>query len=230
MQDFVKSQITFNTYDIFTNFIPGAVFLVGFAYPIYDLMTEPPSFGLVVSGVFLLSSFLFGIGLQTIGSIIIHPLGDSPFDQAISDMTEDEDEDKDIPDTDSQLEKEFYDEYKDLFEYDEHLSEGDQVFKTTVSYVESTRLNRSLRIQTLYLLTRGISVSLFCLVPYLFFGAINYDIILTDISNSNIWILMIFLLLIGLLFYFRARHFEEDVKSYLMSEFILAKKNRDHAA
>lgn len=242
-----ESQFVFNAYDVFLNFLPGGLVIFGLWLPFADLDGGFPAVDLSILFVLAVVAFGIGMGTQAIGSALSAHRFDRldlpsertrPFNQRMDVLSvhyyeslSELDRDVSIADAEppSRIEQQFLAACEDEFDLDAGYRNWTELFKSVLTYLENTPLNRGLRIQTLHLSARGLYVSFVFLAAYylLVVGIYETTAVVGDyVSHPHLLlVLSVVAVLLAFLFKWRARHFEQDVMQYLMIEFCLATKH-----
>lgn len=208
----------FNLYDIFANFLPGAVLIFGFYLPDAPKDFSFPGVTITSAVVLTILAFVVGFGLQAIASVLSGILG-HPFNSRVLDI--DPDENNLHGDFASICKKKFGVKINQQTDKDGELG---WLFKSILSDLENSPWSRTLRIQALHLAARGLAVAFLGLTLY--YGA--YWVGILSAEHNELFVrpcvppiatvvAIALLLVIG----WRARHFENDVVTYMISEFTM---------
>jgi hypothetical protein len=238
----VDDRFTFNAYDLFSNFLPGAVLFLGIGLPFIGLQDVLPDLNLVQALSAIIIAFGLGTVTQSIGSMAsrrkvfsLKPLKerDRPFNEKMNQMLECEEPKPDFSNIDwaaSRLCIEAFDLDGDGTDNTEY------VFKSLLAYLESSKWNRGLRMQALHLASRGLYVV--CLILGIYYISFGIGFLIpteyTLYVYSGEFSLLSFIALGGLMFiisyilFLRARHFEDDVVIYILSEFVMSAYDWDN--
>lgn len=231
----VQDRFTFNAYDLFANFLPGALLLIGVGFPFIVFNGSVPDLSLI--DVVVLSTIAFGAGVvtQSIGSSLadrevfsFSPLKERnhPFNEKMEELLDEDASQEDFSGMEWKARKACIDAF--------HLS-GDGsdditlIFKSLLAYLESSKWNRGLRLQSLHLASRGLYIVSLFLAAYFFSFTLSVlipqDIGLFVYSGSLAGIHFAFLgslmFLVAYIMFKRARHFEDDVSTYILAEFYM---------
>ena len=127
MEKFVSNQLTFNTYDIFSNLIPGVVTIVGIWVQFTDFDSLFPSLGIIEILLIIIVAFVLGAGLQATGSALSKIQSDPPaFNQMMDDIydyvNDPDASDSDNPDRVDGMQVKFYNACKSTFGFNEGRS------------------------------------------------------------------------------------------------------------
>lgn len=159
-----------NSYDIFANIVPGFVFSLGLILLLHitplvrALFGNPGNFSFGISHLILLVvvSFVFGQLLQAIGSRVD---GDHGFPNL---MRRIRGEDVENRYSMTEFEEGFWDRCSKEFGLSEDFSSYNRLFKAILAFLEASGRRRALRMQALYLFSRGFVVALKLLAFYYF--------------------------------------------------------------
>lgn len=221
---------SFNVYDVFANIIPGVVLLVGASFPfnVQRVLGKPITAATSITLVIIIS-FITGQFLQTIGGWAD---GDHGFPQLMRSIVNEK--------RNPQFEITEFDEYfvvlcDDTFELTEGFDDYTRLFKMLLAYLEYSGRSRALRMQALYLLSRGIWVSAWLLSFWFFavYVSIDYNYLsetslrlvnlkMKDIpSKSELTIAFLLATVLGTIFGRIRQEVEEDWVKYVITEFYL---------
>lgn len=230
MEDFVGNQITLNTYDIFANLIPGLTFFIGIWLPFATIDHPLPSIDVAGATVILVIAFIIGVGFQALGSYAaLRRPGDrpsKPFNRLMGKIRRHGIEGESSTKIDA-MELQFYNECQSTFKFEDEFHDWSRLFKAVLSYLESSPLNRGLRMQMLHLLSRGVFVAFcFLFLLYLIAGIVSINGGPWGVPQGHLvyGVLAVLSLLLAIVFRWRALHFEHDIVDYVMAEFILARE------
>lgn len=207
----------FNLYDIFSNFLPGAVFLIGAVIPYVG--TKPLfvdlKFGSIL--VWIIVSFSVGLFIQAIGGWFLH--GDDNFKRRMRSVTEEGNDDSDTTAVDVQ----FIEAVRSDYDLSADFKDWSRLYKLVLAALEPTSESRTLRLQALYLGMRGMAVA--GILLFLIHGAAGLLSFCGEISlETPVWLLVgvaTLFLLLGLISLYRASEFSEDVTTYMILEYNL---------
>lgn len=170
-----------NAYDIFANIIPGLVFIFGLLLPLRPVPvleaifgeTWSPSLGIPQLLLLLVVSFVCGQMLQTIGGRVD---GDHGFANL---MRRIRGEDVECRYSLSEFEDGFWENCRNTFQLTDDFESYDRLFKAVLAYLEDQGKYRALRMQALYLFSRGVVIALRVLatIYIIAFIALIYNII-----------------------------------------------------
>ncbi|WP_276280344.1 hypothetical protein [Halorussus caseinilyticus] len=221
---------SFNIYDIFANIVPGVVFLIGFTFP-FKLQNILGGNTVSITNIllFILFSFVLGQTLQAIGGWAD---GDHGFPRFIKDILNEESKSRFEV---SSIDETFLLLCSTTFRLPSNFNDYYRLFKLLLAYLEYSGRSRALRMQALYLFSRGIWVSSWLL--FLWFLVLTVSIRFEYISpqslelvnlnmddlRSEIVILAsdIVVLSSGLIFTKIRSEIEEDWITYVVLEFYL---------
>lgn len=208
----------FNLYDIFANFLPGAVLILGFYLPHTSQDFSFPGISITDAVVVTLLAFVVGFILQAMASFLSKQYG-NPFESEVADINSDQDDL--YRDFASVCKKKFGIEVNELDEEDEELS---WLFKAILSDLENSPWSRTLRIQALHLAARGLAVAFLVLTVYYgiyWEGSLSVgDDELFARACVPAFATLGTASLFGVIAW-RAIHFEKDVVTYMISEFTM---------
>ena len=219
---------SFNVYDVFANIVPGIISLLGMSFP-FDIQGKITSNLVPVASVFIIVAFVFGQVIQALGSWAD---GDHGFSILIRDIINNRSNDRyNI----TEFDERFLLCCDNAFELTDDFNDYGRLFKMLLAYLEYGGRTRALRMQALYLFSRGIWVSLW--VTTLWFVVIYISIKYGYLSNeslkpinlsmsivrnkSGIGVASIFTFIMGLAFGRIRKHLEEDWIQYVIVEFCL---------
>jgi len=224
-----QGYANFNLYDIFANFLPGAVFIIGVLFPyvgIDGLFTELKVGGLLL---IIVLSFAAGLFVQAVGGDI-----QSSGQDFVDHIRKVDREDGETPDVDeggglesniniSTLDAHFVEAFRAELGLSSDFEDWHRLHKLILAKLEGTSRSRALRLQALYLAMRGMAVTAGILsVWYVLYMVL----VVTDVFPTSlpVWSLpCIAFLLLGVtgIFYERSTEFSEDVAKYMVIEYYL---------
>lgn len=218
----------FNLYDIFANFLPGAVLLIGLLFPylgIGGLFASLNTGGLLLM---LVLSFAAGLLVQAVGGNVQSSGRDfADHIQNVDRYADVEDErydaDVDAEINISTLDAYFVEAFRAELGLTSDFDDWSRLHKLILAKLEATSRTRALRLQALFLAMRGMAVTMALLavwfVLYMVFSAINLFP-----ATIPIWTLpylsLLWLCTAGVL-YDRAGEFSRDVTKYMIIEYYL---------
>jgi len=209
----------FNIYDVFSSFLPGAVFLIGLV-PIFTSEIADLNVPLPLILVFIIFAFLWGFVIQTIGSTSADT--DDIFDEHMAAIV---DYSQESPLNVTEMDYIFLADIRRELELSIQFDDWDRLFKYILSYLEGTSRDRAIRLQALFLMTRGCSISAGSLTGlYVLWAAAAYDGILSPPFSFKQYLLIAIPPAIAAI-YLRKRQneFEKDMVMYMINEFHLEK-------
>lgn len=218
----------FNLYDIFANFLPGAVLLIGLSFPylgIDGLFASLNTGGLLLM---LVLSFAAGLFVQAVGGNVQSSGRDfADHIQNVDRYADVEDErydaDVDAEINISTLDAYFVEAFRAELGLTSDFDDWSRLHKLILAKLEATSRTRALRLQALFLAMRGMAVTMALLavwfVLYMVFATINLFP-----ATTPIWALpylsLLWLCIAGVL-YDRAGEFSRDVTKYMIIEYYL---------
>ena len=166
-----------NSYDIFANIVPGLVFILGLLLPLHPAPVLKSifgeewtlSFGIAHLLLLVAVSFVFGQVLQGIGSRVD---GDHGFPNLVRKIRG---EDVECRYAISEFEDNFWDACSDKFDLSDEFDSYDRLFKAILADLEASGRRRALRMQALYLFSRGVVVALRVLAAVYVITAISLE-------------------------------------------------------
>lgn len=227
----------FNLYDIFANFLPGAVLLVGILFPYVG--TGGLFTGLTAGGmlVILVLSFAGGLFVQAVGGSIQSSGQDfenhiQNVDRYIDETNEQHDgTDANLGINISPLDAYFVETFRAELGLTSDFDDWSRLHKLILAKLEATSRTRALRLQALFLAMRGMAVTMALLALWF--------LLYTIVATGNVlpvavpvWILPclsgVSIVAAGIL-YSRGGEFSRDVAKYMIIEYyleILSQRNR----
>ena len=221
---------SFNIYDIFANIVPGIVFLLGLTFPFKTQQILGNDITSVINVLFfVLISFVVGQVLQLIGGWIDK---DHNFSRFIEDIIKKESKSKFNV---TGIDRYFIVLCSDTFNLSKNFNNYNHLFKLLLAYLEHSGRSRALRMQALYLFSRGIWVSSWLLFLWflVLFISLRYGYISADSINLInlkmddlrgefvILISLVISFIFGYIFNSVRREIEKDWVMYVVIEFYL---------
>jgi len=219
-----------NLYDIFANIIPGLAFLLGLVVP-FEVSaslqaifgsSEPLSFTIGQILLLVAVAFILGQLLQAFGSRFDGDHGFSDFVRKLKG------EDVQTRYEITEFDNSFWVFCKKEFQLTDDFEAYDRLFNAVYSFLETSNRNRALRMQALYLFSRGVRVAaVFLLLLYTaIYISLYYDYIPIDLTEyvrdqravlSGIVITWVLAQVAN----HERREFERDWLEYTVTEFYL---------
>lgn len=224
-----QSYANFNLYDIFANFLPGAILVMGILFPyvgVKGLFVEMNVGSLLV---LLVSSFAMGLFVQALGGIVQSSGADFADHIKKVDGQADGSESR-VGDSESRsdinistLDAYFIETFRAELGLESDFKDWSRLHKLILAKLEATSRTRALRLQALYLSMRGMATTMVLLA--IWFGIYA---LLTAInvfpSGIPFWtfpyLIAVSLVTAGI-FYNRGSEFSKDVAKYMVIEYYL---------
>lgn len=232
-----QGYANFNLYDIFANFLPGAIFMTGILFPyvgISGLFTELKAGGLLLMVVL---SFAAGLFVQAVGGNVQSSGQDfADHIQKVDRGDNEESEIEEYPESESEinispLDAYFVEAFRVELGLDSDFEDWSRLHKLILAKLEATSRSRALRLQALYLAMRGMSVTAgFLSIWYILYMVL----VLIEVFSTPLptWsLLYVACLSFGTAgkFYERSEEFSKDVAKYMIIEYyleVLAQQDR----
>jgi hypothetical protein len=207
----------FNLYDIFANFLPGAILIFGLYLPESSREFSFPEVGVTAAATLAVIAFVLGFLLQALASPLVERLP-RPFDKEMGNIQSPSGVEDDFA---TLCDKKFG---IDVTEHGSGYEQWSLLFKSILSDLEASPWSRTLRIQALHLAARGLAMAFLVLsVCYGLYvvGVLQAD--QSDLFSRNLIPEAATVLAFGFMIIAgsRARHFEKDVVTYMISEFYM---------
>lgn len=239
----------FNLYDIFANFLPGAILLIGIFLPIVGVrgLLVELQLGSVI--VLLVLSFAAGIALQVLGSTL--GSASEPFRmhmKAVTEFHENQEssgvDEKAVAPRSSEIEISgldvlFFEECRKEFHLSAQFEDWERLFKNVLSKLEEHPQSRAIRLHAQYLGVRGMTITMGVLSIY--YLAVSIPLLLAAVvyvQERPNWIqsytevihlplpaillITIFSIILTYLFHKRQKEFKLDVIRYMIREYCKA--------
>lgn len=224
-----QGYANFNLYDIFANFLPGIIFLVGVLLPyvgLDGLFAELKAGGLLLMVVL---SFAVGLFIQAVGGNI-QSSGQDFADHIRNVDLENEEEQKTNVRSEpnsainiSTLDAYFVEAFRAELGLGSDFEDWSRLHKLILAKLEATPRSRALRLQALYLAMRGMAVTMWLLALWY---TLYLVLVVTDVFSTPlpVWSLpcIIFVSFVAAeIFYERSAEFSKDVAKYMIIEYYL---------
>jgi hypothetical protein len=232
VQERVRSAV--NLYDIFANIIPGVVLLSGVFVPIRVESLVAIQLNAASVLLFVVFAFVVGQAMQYIGSRLD---ADHGFGQHVACLRAGF---ENPPIGVTEFDEVFWGVCKRRFRLTDDFDDYSRLFKCLLAELERTGRTRAIRMQALYLFSRGIWVASWMLfVLYVLLGAVVFvrpDLpsdasVALFVANFRGPVFLAFGLLssftFGLVFHYQRQEFEKDWITYVIIEFYLDTVSRD---
>ncbi|USZ67836.1 hypothetical protein NGM10_14015 [Halorussus salilacus] len=218
----------FNLYDIFANFLPGAVLVIGLLFPyvgIDGLFVEVEVGSLLV---LLVSSFAVGLFVQALGGIVQSSGQDFANHIKKVDERADSSGKTGTPEPKSEinistLDAYFIETFRAEFGLESDFTDWNRLHKLILAKLEATSRTRALRLQALYLSMRGMAATMVLLASWFGIYAIltAVDVFPTAIPFWTFPYLVAVSLVTAGIFSNRGSEFSRDVAKYMVIEYYL---------
>lgn len=219
-----------NLYDIYANIVPGVVFLLGIVIPldfgaILKELFGPNvdiSIGISQLLLFIVIAFVVGQILQAFGSRFD---GDHGFGSLLSEIRGESDQNRHEV---TEFETVFWELCREKFVLTDSFDSSDRLFKAILAYLENSSRTRALRLQALYLFSRGMyvaSLSL-CFIYLIILISLVYNYLPDGITPffRPSWVILSGLIVMGCITYISEKTregLESDWIKYTVTEFYL---------
>ncbi|MXV62089.1 hypothetical protein GS429_08445 [Natronorubrum sp. JWXQ-INN-674] len=237
----VRDRFTFNAYDLFANFIPGTILVFGMGLPFFSSQGFIPNLSLMEAILVAILSFAAGLATQSVGSTMSGrkvfgwlpwSKRTPPFNEKMEAMLEADTRDPDFSNVDWATRELCIEIFSLNCDGNDNI---EQVFKSMLAYLESSKWSRGLRIQSLHLASRGLYIVTLSL--FIYYGTFAFGLFIPvgetlfvytgPLSEVHFTLLSIGMISLSYVFFQRARHFESDVAVYILSEFFMSQYNWD---
>ncbi|WP_162224567.1 hypothetical protein [Halorussus amylolyticus] len=227
----------FNLYDIFANFLPGAVLVIGLLFPYVGVDGLFVSVRIGSLSLLLVLSFATGLFVQALGGIVQSSGQD--FANHIQKVDRQEDEagdEENVAEMKSNInistvDAYFIETFRAELGLTSEFEDWNRLHKIILAKLEATSRSRALRLQALYLAMRGMFVTMVLLALWF----IAYSLLTASgvfQSAVPVWTFpyLVSISLVGAgLFYNRGSEFSKDVAKYMVIEYyleVLSQQNR----
>lgn len=205
----------FNVYDVFSTFLPGAITVIGIGAPHPDAASYFTDISLASILVWSIVAFVIGLIVQVPARALVS--GENSFNQRMARIVESDKEDNQVTGADVK----FLETARDHFGFDSEFEDWDRMYRAVLTELEQNPPSRAIRLQALFLALRGLVVALFILVITTTLYAVSAASFGVKLYPPTwlLWIGAITLAIIAMCLAWRAGEFNDDVASYMMTEF-----------
>lgn len=219
-----------NVYDIFANIVPGLAFILGLVVPfevassLHAIFGSSTSIRFTIGQLLLLIAVAFIVGqlLQAFGSRFD---GDHGFGNYVRKLRG---EGVTTRYEITEFDESFWHLCKHEFDLSDDFDAYDRLFNAVYSFLEESNRNRALRMQALYLFSRGIRVAaIFLALLYaavaisLYYEYIPQDLLIYVRQQRAILVGIVLSLVIARVANLEREEFERDWLEYTVTEFYL---------
>lgn len=220
----------FNLYDIFANFLPGVILIIGVFLPIFGVEGLFVTLGIGGILIIIVLAFAMGLALQVLGAYISS--ASAAFENHMKAVVNDEQEDGSERNSDGQITISsvdilFLERCRSEFELTANFDDWNRLYKLVLSRLERPSQSRALRIQALYLGMRGVTVTMIILFMYYIISYIGVQYFGLEVALPT-WALIAFIGLtaaLGVLFYMRQQEFQNDVVMYIINDYCVLSRD-----
>lgn len=217
---FQRTANSFNLYDLFSTFLPGALLSLLAVLPVVGGKFAEISIGVGGLIIWIVISFSLGLMLQAVGSVYFN--GKKDFVSKLKGVTEGDENTSEV----TAVDVEFVEIVTNDFYLESDFDDWGRLYKVILAELEDSTRTRALRLHALYLGMRGLGIATlatavlygiywFCVVEYGYTTGLPanfYPIIITSF------------ILISVLSFKRAKEHNSDVTEYMITEYYLEKE------
>lgn len=205
----------FNIYDVFSNFLPSSMLLLGLVLPLSGSVEYIGEIGIGGIVIWATVSFSFGLLIQSVGGYVIS--GSKEFEARMLDIHDENGQQIGRSAVNEMFLRGVYDQFGLTSEIDD----WNPVYRYVLTQLEQNPASRALRLQALFLALRGLFVANCLLViSFITYSILDYFSHIRT-SASPKWLLAFATvgLVVAIILRARVKEFNEDAITYMMLEF-----------